>query len=183
VITYPGTQHSRGGRFGSKGWTDGLRAKARAMRDAVHSCSDEYMVWLDADVVVLKPIIERMVELIEKDEKDIVCQQDKSVPCSGVFIVRLNHRTRILFDQMVADDESYEHPLGDQQALKKFHKTVRSGYLPVEEFWTPGYRGPGNWKHVENVDEVVVPDTARVVHANWCVGVDLKEAIMRKALQ
>ena len=165
--------------FGQGDWTHALRHKAKAMRDAIHACPEEFMLWSDVDVIFRLPVIDGLKQLMGSKYDVLAQPASNHQMCSGFFVVRINDATKNLAEQMADDEDSYKNSLGDQFAFNKFRDLVTWGLLPVNKFWTPGYLGKGRWRVATSVN-VHPPKDWRVLHANWCVGVSLKLRIMQR---
>ncbi len=185
--------------WGGKGWTAQLRRKAHAMQDAALRNKKEFMLWSDVDVVFLQPCVDRLIELMNAGEGyDLLGQATGTgTLCAGFYIARMTDKLHHLLDTIVKDSAAYKNPAGDQYAMNKHRGLVKWGELPVEEFWTPGWRGPpatarprrvrrgfppgwGLWGACKNVN---TPATARVTHANFCKGPKIKLLGMQISLK
>ena len=93
-----GTSKQAGqGSFGSRGWWDNVKAKARTMWRAVRDKPGDIIVWADADVQFFGPVKDRLVALL--GDADIASQREPGgAPCTGFYVARCNAHTRRLFE-------------------------------------------------------------------------------------
>ncbi|MEZ6099361.1 MAG: putative nucleotide-diphospho-sugar transferase [Pirellulaceae bacterium] len=167
--------------FGDPAWGRNTVHKALTMRRAVRECPD-FVVWADADVVFLRPSIDRLLECL--GPHDIACQDDGGVLCSGLWIARCSVVTQTLFDCVCQDGSFYRgQATTDQAALNHYIKQLRVSAvaLPLDEFASAGYCH-GTWNEWDG-KPFTLPPTVRVFHANWCRGIPNKTRLLAMATE
>ncbi len=163
-----------GGAWRSRAFREAVRYKSRFVRDFVLENQGQVFLWADADVqFVTQPDAEKLLAYL--GDNDIACQLDRAGHyCSGFFVVRANRRTSEFFMRIAASvEEFYRHyKIGDQVFFNEFKDTVGIVPLPWDEYWTTRYYWlPG--------DELLVPSSVVMHHANFTSGVQNKLQLLR----
>lgn len=161
--SYETEQLCSSGRYYESGWSEMCKLKVLLFRDACIENMGGLYVWSDVDIQFFGNCLDVMLE--ELGDLDIACQHDFTAHCSGLFIVRANHKTLDMFNAMV---ENYR--IEDQTTLNDHINSVRNKYLSNKFFnygQTRGHVWDGNEQF--NVDKDIL-----VHHANWTIGVDNK---------
>lgn len=166
-------QKCTSGVFHTEGWKNQMVDKVKVMQEMTQG--DGYFVFLDADVKIRHPLaLEAM--LSELGDNDIAFQKDDNAACTGVFIGRCNDRTRNLFDltQTVIDRHGC-----DQNAINECLSSLGIKWCFLSnKFWNYSHYILKVW---DGKSSLPIPKEAMLVHANWCMGIDRKRAILEKA--
>ncbi len=102
---------------------------------------EEFLVWADNDVILVKPMVERLMALWSVNKPDVMYQSTCSMLCAGFFLARLTPKF-LEFQKAVAEcDSAYGvGGTGDQCAARKLSKVpgmAKVELLPEDEFWSP----------------------------------------------
>jgi hypothetical protein len=158
-------------QYGSGHWDDpewgrNTRRKAKTMLEAVEDNIDDILVWSDCDVQILKPVRERLLELLG-DHDIAVSRNDHKSACSGFYVVRCSLKTLSFFHEIYTSDiftQRRTSGLTDQAVFCKLLQTLNYAMLPADEFWCNRFP--------------LDLDAIKVHHANWIKGVDNKVAAL-----
>jgi len=175
VVVGRSAQHGSGS-FDTPGWGRNTHAKAETMYRAVAENPGQIVVWSDCDVQILRPVKDRLVELL--DDADLACQHNgRGVLCSGFYVLRSNARTLRLFDRIRRSDlfDRRDTRTTDQAAMNTWKRVVGYRLLPDDEFWSVGLALGRLWDGTQPFD---VPTTVRVHHANWTEGLRRKQELL-----
>lgn len=175
-----GSQDCPTGSFMKEGWLKCMEAKVQMLIDAIRAYPDEILLHLDVDIQFftpsIAPLIERYLERV-----DLVAQNNNSLEktealCGGLFAFRANERTLGLFHEVL--NLMKKTGVHDQDGLNQAILTsgVRYDFFHPDHFWCP--RTP--W---DPDSPLQIPSSTIVHHANWCRGVEHKEAQLRIARQ
>jgi hypothetical protein len=158
-------QYCESASFLDKGWTQTTINKIILLIKACEENMGKYFVYSDVDVQFFdKNICNLLMQEIE--DKDIACQDDNTLYCSGFFICNANDRTLKLFNKIYC---SWNHKDSDQKMLNKYLYLCKSKKLS-NKFFTVGQILKKHW-----TDEVfTLPPDICLHHANWTVGIENK---------
>jgi hypothetical protein len=159
-----------------KDWGVMMQDKARAILRATNEARE--FVYADLDILFLKPVVERLRELI--DGCDIAFQSDTiGGVCCGFIYQQSNAACRTFWQAVVDDPIAYtkNDGTGDQEAANRLRHTINYRLLPVDEFYTSCAALRGSPK--AGWTPTSYPDKARIIHAN-CVYRQDKEAVLDK---
>lgn len=166
-------QKCQTGVFNTAGWKEQTAEKIKVMQEMAKG--DGYFVFLDADVKIRHPMALEVM-LSELGENDIAFQKDDKAGCTGVFVGRCNERTRALFDMAIA---SFPRSSDDQNAINECLPKVGVKWCFLsKKFWNYSHYILQVWDGKSNIP---IPKEALLVHANWCMGLEKKRAILGKA--
>lgn len=173
--------------YGQPDWPVLMREKAKGMLKAVQQNMGEIILWADSDAV----IVQHFDPNILLDQFDIAAQDDGGQYCAGLMVIRCTAQALELFTAVVQSEAFYQlgaHPGSDQAA---FNQLV-SSYLDITKidtrlFWTPGIRNiSGGWQLLNSIDDLrseQIPLDVLIVHANWCIGANLKAQVLDLAVK
>lgn len=155
----------------SKGWDKICYEKVKLFYDACQHNLGGYFAFFDSDIEIFSSnIFELMID--ELGDYDIACQRDGNDHCSGLFIVRCNEATNRLFRTMM-----HSYSKEDQHTLNKFVHTVRHKFLS-SRFYNYSLSKEFN-SSVWYGGKFNVPNDIVAFHANWTVGVNSKERMLK----
>lgn len=169
------TQLCSSGSFADDGWRATQLKKVENYISVFkkHNQSD-IIVGTDADVQFIKPCKNNLVEFL--GENDISFQENVNGKiCSGFFVARCNINV-INFFEKVFNSLSVEIGKsstggGEQYEMWKLiesgNHSTKIGKLPKDEIWNPRVR-------YANLNELIIPDSMLVHHANWTHGLENK---------
>lgn len=165
-------QRCEGGEYGADGWADAMGLKVDLLMSLALSERDPF-IYSDVDVRFYGDCFTDAREMLGDD--DLACQNDRVSLSAGFFVVhpgradtvRLFQRTR----ELLADEGREQPALNRAIAEAGAHLKVKA--LP-DRYWTHG-RIDGVW---DGAADVHPPADLLVHHANWCVGVERKLALL-----
>lgn len=168
-----GRQSCSTGAYFDDGWRETMTDKICWHRSQMDG---DYVWFLDADTIMLR----HMEPDIILQVADVSAQQDNKNICAGVMLVRVNKNTTRWIDKAIdglnSDDEIKE----DQFAINLFRSEVLCRPMPPNLFWSPGLHDDGEWKKRTDVSGLMPPEEAIVAHANWTVGIPVKEKLLEQ---
>jgi hypothetical protein len=171
-------QECKDANFMSNGWNKTMYRKVKLIIQALDETpEDSWFVHSDCDIVLFDgwdDIYHR-----NKEDADMIIQDDYSSLCAGFFFCKNNNKTRALWNSVLNGLDSFEH---DQAAMNYFIKTVpdlRVGVLPPSYF-TYGFFNKTVWTG----QEFNIPDASdlKMFHANWTVGTENKLKLLSIAI-
>ena len=174
-------------QHGSPDWnTSGFNAVMRDRTcyyyDMVAANAGETIVLADTDIVFCKPALNRIVSLL--GEADLAGAPGKrNTLCAGFLVVRCTPNSLRLF-QTIRDDPDgvfSRHSTSDQAALNHYRGMAEWRRLPSVEFWSVGEAMKRCWTGPsDELRGVLLPQSAVVFHANFCVGIERKHWLLRR---
>lgn len=165
---------SASGDYGSKGFNQATMEKFKAILDVARNSEDgETILYSDVDVVFLKETTSYISRCLEMN--DVFFQDDASQYCTGFFCFKNKPSFRDILSSVVEnkkklpgnDQDVFNSMYGGDQRFSKFDPSI---VFNTRSLWNSGDKPP------------VFPETMKVFHANWTIGVDNKEALMKMAL-
>jgi hypothetical protein len=164
------------GAYRQKGFHRSVLSKMRAIRKE----ATEDFVFADADVVFLKPSLERILK--EAEGYDCLFQRDDIAYCTGLFFMRHKPGCLNLLDNIVAvlelrrDDDRVHDQTVAQRLLPK--SGLRYGHL--SDLFANLCTIYGHDWHAKGRSPIV-PAATVVFHANWVAGVERKLMLLEIA--
>lgn len=153
------------------GWMSAMEQKAFFIKDAMFDGHDP-IIYSDVDVRFYGDFIPDLVGWL--GDADLACQDDGAELCAGFFVVRPGRYTYRLFQRTHELTPQYGC---DQRALNaaivEIGSRIQVAKLPAR-YWTHG-RTDGVW---DGAAEVAPPADILIHHANYCVGVGRKMALL-----
>jgi hypothetical protein len=159
-------QYCESASFLDKGWTQTTINKIILLIKACEENMGKYFVYSDVDVQFFdKDICNLLMQEIE--DKDIACQDDNNLYCSGFFICKANDRTLKMYNKIY---ESWNHKDSDQKMLNRYLYLCKPKKLS-KKFFTVGQILKKEWTDDQHFD--LISDIS-MHHANWTIGIDNK---------
>jgi len=164
------------GVYKNPNWHDAMIWKLKAIQEQF----TEDMVFVDADVVFLKPSLQEILE--EAEDYDCMFQRDHNEYCAGLFFMRHTAKcVKLINDSvklLIRDKREWVH---DQHVLNWMtrHSETVHGYLSARFANLRILFGRDNCRKVQPipVDKVIA------FHANWLRGVADKVAQLDLVLE
>lgn len=171
------------GQFKSVGWNECMLDKLECLMRL--PADGQPTLYVDADVVLMPGIAEWCRSVIDEMHFDEIAYSDDVVQwCAGVMLFRSTPMAQAWWG-LVAD-LSPVWVLPDQDVIHQLRVQARDrgGELPLPMSVLPSER-VCNWATIGNRsvwqgESFDVPPTCLAWHANWCVGVDAKEEMLRR---
>ena len=176
IIATQGPQDCPTGEFGSDGFNAVMVRKMEHIAAVAKAHLGELILFADADVAFyerdLTPVVEKAMEGL-----DMAFQDDGGMFCAGLFAFRSTPETVRFLKRVAKETPGFGT---DQDALNALigepeFEHLRAGCLP-EGFWTAGREGHVVWE--PGMEIPVPPEPLHAHHANWCVGVGNKDALL-----
>lgn len=168
------TQLCSSGIYRTPGWKEMISQKTGAL---VKCCRDEKepFVYTDADVICHDFTPEDAVE--DLGDADLACIDDGGgVFCAGFMIVRPCASTLALFERTLDTLVECEQPAMNA-AIAQLEPKAKT--LPQERYTNYNLLGAPDWTDDTLLRLLKLPDTTKVFHANWLVGLDRKHEALK----
>ena len=168
-------QLSDSGEYRLAGWRETQYNKVLYWIEAVKENMGEVIVCSDVDVNFLKPSYNYFKELLHSDDIAFQTNRDDGSDriCSGFFLCRCSLQTQNFFEVVAKRLKAIMHePGGGEQYVME--DLINEGWLqlkikmiPRDKVWNPG-------RKYEKVEDLDVPESVMVHHANWAEGDEIK---------
>lgn len=178
-------QRCPSGAFKQSGWNacmlDKLDCLMRLPMDGQRT------LYVDSDVALM-PGLHRWAErqFAEMPFDGIAMADDVVQLCAGVMLFRSTSKVHAWWRLVASMSQIWDLP--DQDVIDQLRRQAaeRSGALPVPISVIPGNR-VCNWATLGNRtvwagEPFVLPETCLAWHANWVVGVDAKDEMLRRVV-
>lgn len=171
--------------FGQQGWLELMQRKAQGMLQAIEANMGGIIIWADSDAFLVNTFDPEVI----LGDADIALQNGLRDLCTGMMVIRCTPAVRDVFDDVAHTQVFYQegaNPLADQFAFNQLSKDrIRKVSVDTNLFWTPGARDLGRgWMQLRDIRQMrprMVPRTALAVHANWCIGFEIKQKVLAYA--
>jgi len=168
-------QDCESGEYMSHGWLKTMRKKVEYILYSLENIKiNEVFIHSDIDVVFYKKIKLDILNLINK--YDILFQKEgkkeKNSLCMGFFACVKNEMTVGFFREIFNSLYKFKN---DQEATNTLIKqsNLRYDVLP-DRYYSIGFEN-GLWN---GCDDIKIPETISIHHANWAIGIDKKLQLM-----
>jgi len=163
-------QTTASGVFMEQGWLESMRYKLQVILQAIEENWNDYFIFSDTDVIFYQPFVDDMLQEIQPNNYDIVCQNDCGSLCAGFFIAKGNENIQKLFTLIY---NNFARMVNDQVALNYYKDTVKYKLLDVNKYYTIGnFFNNKDGTHIwDGKTDIVPSDSMMVHHANYAVGV------------
>ena len=161
------------GSYRNTQWTDATRRKIEMIITILEHGIDDIFMFSDVDIQFFGPLTDIVTHCIK--EHDIVTQKDPSknydlMHCTGFMAMRVTKENKRLFKQTL--QRMIDDPASDDQDA--FNEIVREGAWNIGTFdedivWSHRKM----WRAGDDID---VPESVAVHHANWVYSVEDKLA-------
>lgn len=172
------------GKFQSEGWNLTMLRKLEMLREAILSNWNQIFFYSDVDIVFIKPVLSVCIQYL--GEKDFVVQQGwpRKKICAGFFVMRGNEKTLQLID--LAIDQMVNHGVEDDQTAMQRILTQSTVFdwdlLPSDQF-PNGRRVTASGGLFAPGEEILLPDSMLLFHANCCIGLEDKYAFLDQVIK
>lgn len=171
------------GSYNQDNWNLTMKKKVGFIVEYLNTLSeDEYLVHSDVDVVFYKPFKDSLTSLLQKEDVDILFQNDGCALCMGFFTCKKTDELVSLMKYIYDNLTSFEN---DQVALNSLigRTKIKFGVLPDTYYSFGSCNGHKRWTP-ETPEDFFVPKDIIIHHANWTTGVENKlkliEAVRKK---
>jgi hypothetical protein len=192
TVLYRG-QACKTAEFETNGWKDTMKEKAKCFVDGITSCKeDEVFMFIDPDIQFFGDFYDDIKQAL--DTCDVVWQNDVIGGVNtGFFVARSTKATRGFFKTVLGNLDSDQFKQEQELAnylLRQIHLyptiNFKWKFLP-NTYWTYGHIAAqpkkdnsglkGSWKPED--DDFDIPTDIKMHHANWTLGVDNKETMLK----
>ena len=173
VIQKKGKQYSKTGSYCSLGWRKTQIDKLHYWQQAVRDNMGDLIICCDTDIQFLGRTKFKLINLLKDKDIAFTKNSNKFPICSGFFICRCSRKIYDLFSiilhRLQANPDNLD---GEQIAINKllkesWYNDLNWTLLPNDIFWSPQ-------KIYGDLNELNVPKTILLHHANWTNGVNNK---------
>jgi hypothetical protein len=174
VLYHP--QTTKSGAFMTQGWLDSMEYKLNLIIDAINENKGSWFVFADCDIQFFNPFLNDLENNLQN--ADIVCQEDRGSLCAGFFACQGNLKAANLFE---AIKKNFRRLVNDQVALNNLKHLATCKMLNNKKYYTIGNffnnnDGTYNW---DNNTNIMPPREMLVHHANYVVGVENKQKLLK----
>ncbi len=162
-------------KFAQHGWRSTQLKKVEYYLNIFTRHSDQQVVVCsDADVQIIKPCSTELIKFLKNDDISFQENLDGRI-CSGFFVARCNDKVIDFFQKVVtslANEIAKSSKGGGEQyeiwkLIESGNHDASVGKLPKNEIWNPRCK-------YTDVNELRVPSSIMVHHANWNAGLESK---------
>lgn len=158
------------GKFHSDGWNTTMMKKVQYIIDSLYETSnDDLFIHSDIDVQFFGKIKNDLEILMNKNNFDILFQNDGNQVCMGFFVCKSNQTTKNFFKKVY--DNLHNHK-NDQYAVNYYIRNfnINWGVLP-DRYFSIGVK---NSLWLGEPKTFILPENIIMHHANFTVGVENK---------
>lgn len=168
-------QTTSSGAFMEAGWLESMQYKLEVILKAIEENRNEYFIFSDVDIVFYDKFIDDLLASV--DGYDIACQEDCGSLCAGFFIAKGNEKNFNLFTKIY---KTFRQLVNDQVALNHYKDDVNYKLLDKNKYYTIGnfYNNPDGTHVWDNSTNIIPPDSMKIHHANYVVGVEGKTKLI-----
>ena len=164
-------QKSNTGSFNSPGFHVTTVDKLDIIINAINS--DETFIFADCDVQFFKNIYS---DILKNKNFDILAQSDIDSICSGFMVIKSSNKVKKYFEniQKLLMNNPHLYP-NDQVCINSNLNSIDYKLLPIDKYYTVGNYNSGI---VWTGEEITIPPSILMHHANFTIGVNNKIKLM-----
>lgn len=170
--TIKAKQKSNTGCFNSPGFHGTMLDKLDIIISAMES--DDLFVFADCDIQFFQNIYS---DILKYKNFDILAQSDINSICAGFMIIqssdKLKQYFRNIYNLLANNPTAYPN---DQVCINSNLNNINYTLLPINEYYTVGNYNNGT---VWNGEDITVPQSILMHHANFTIGVANKIRLMK----
>jgi hypothetical protein len=160
--------------YGTSGFNSAMYQKLKLLHEMAQ-LPDKYALYSDCDMVFLRETAQDLIDRI--GDKDALFQWDRTELCAGFIFMRPSDKVSAYFEHCLKNMNPEKE--GDQAPINRYSDMIMHDTLPMEYFNISFTQGARLYHKGDTVD---IPTGIRIFHANWTIGVENKEELLKLAL-
>lgn len=175
-------QECPSGSFMEEGWNRAMLDKVNYIRECL--TKNELFFHLDCDIQFFDSFYDDYIELLEKNNLDLLAQHDgNGTVCCGFMLIRPSDKMRTFWDEVYEMTENNffgGNGSNDQLACNYLlrRKEVKAGLLGSECFSIWMTNGMRVWEPSHGVSDL--PENIKIHHGNYTAGIKNKLDLMSR---